>query len=385
MNIDYSSDSESEENYKIINYDNINNINNTINDEIINSVDYSSEDDIIVNIIDNIDILDSDISNNIDLTTTIKNDNNKIDIVITFVDNTNNQWQELFHSYDHIMDPCNNSKTENRFRNNNELKYCLRGIDKYIDFYNHIYLVMNHDPPEWLNINNKNITIIKHEEIDGLNKCLPTFNSQAIECNLHKIKKLTQNFIYFNDDVFINKKLSKSYFIENNKVKIYVGALNNHLNKIPDSNNTGYNNSWINTNNLLDKNYIKEPRFVVEHYPQIINISDMHYLNIKFSNEFKTTTESKFRDINNITPTCTLLQYYYYYKYKGILIRNPNIKTVFITDCIKTNLEKLETLNEPTIEIFCLEDKIFQSTPDIQKILNKFFESKYPDKSQFEL
>jgi len=34
---------------------------------------------------------------------------------------------------------------------------------------------------------------------------LPTFNSAAIECHLHRIPGLSENFLYFNDDFLLGK------------------------------------------------------------------------------------------------------------------------------------------------------------------------------------
>jgi len=41
---------------------------------------------------------------------------------------------------------------------------------------------------------------------------LPTFNSNAIEVNLHKIPDLSDKFVYFNDDFFILRKTEPSHF-----------------------------------------------------------------------------------------------------------------------------------------------------------------------------
>ena len=67
--------------------------------------------------------------------------------------------------------------------------------------------------PEWLYLlEPANIKIVKHSQIIPLAH-LPTYNSQAIEANLHNIDGLSDIFIYSNDDIFINKPLKEEDFI----------------------------------------------------------------------------------------------------------------------------------------------------------------------------
>jgi UDP-N-acetylglucosamine-lysosomal-enzyme len=47
-----------------------------------------------------------------------------------------------------------------------------------------------------------------------LNKShLPTFSSPAIECHIHNIKGLSNNFIYMNDDIILTSRLELSDFL----------------------------------------------------------------------------------------------------------------------------------------------------------------------------
>lgn len=44
---------------------------------------------------------------------------------------------------------------------------------------------------------------------------LPTFSSHALEVNLHRIPDLAENFVYFNDDMFILRPMSEEAFFKN--------------------------------------------------------------------------------------------------------------------------------------------------------------------------
>ena len=331
--------------------------------------------------------LDIDIDIDIEKQNIIKNvvsDKKKIDIVITYVDSTNPEWQNLFKEYTQksINNNSSQSITMNRFRNNDELKYCLRSIDKYINFYRNIYIVMNHSPPSWLNIEHPQIKIVKHEEIPGLNENLPTFNSQAIECNLHKINNLTDEFLYFNDDVFINVHLEKLFF-KDSKINIFSTNTQTPKGK-PNKKFNGFSNAWINSNRLLDKNYKLHNRKYIEHCPHYVNKKVAYELEKKFKKDYDNTTKSKFRQLNNINPLCSILQYHYYYKNIGRFVKKKCSYTVFITNSFNNSMIRLRLLENHNPKIFCIEDNILNDKQENISLIKNFLNKKFPEKSQFE-
>lgn len=101
---------------------------------------------------------------------------------------------------------------ECRYVQVDELKYSLRSVDMYMPWIRHIYVVTNHQVPKWFRQHEK-ITIVDHSEILP-ESARPCFNSQALECCLHKIPNLAEHFIYANDDCFVGRKLSPSFFFD---------------------------------------------------------------------------------------------------------------------------------------------------------------------------
>ena len=51
------------------------------------------------------------------------------------------------------------------------------------------------------------ISVIDHSQIME-ESIIPTFNSNTIECNMHRIPGLLENFLYFNDDVFVGQEIN---------------------------------------------------------------------------------------------------------------------------------------------------------------------------------
>ena len=106
-----------------------------------------------------------------------------------------------------------------RFRDNCELKFCLRSVSKNMPWIENIYVVVAdyQRPTDYIDESidtTPKIRIITHSEIftSFANTNLPTFNSQAIECNLHNIPDLNEHFIYSNDDMYIGKPLDREFF-----------------------------------------------------------------------------------------------------------------------------------------------------------------------------
>lgn len=149
----------------------------------------------------------------------ITNHDTPVDVVFTWVDSSDKGWQERRRLA--VLDKSSSSiglyaNDEARFENHNELYYSVHSVLKYLDWVNQIFIVTDGQIPEWLHkLNNDKITIVSHSQI--IDQCyLPTFNSHVIEAHLHKIPNLSENFIYFNDDVFVARPLPKTHFFAPN-------------------------------------------------------------------------------------------------------------------------------------------------------------------------
>ena len=109
--------------------------------------------------------------------------NKKIDFVITWVDGNDVSWQKEKEKY-------SLTKEDVRFRDWDTLRYLFRGIEKFTPWVHKVYFVTWGHIPKWLNTTNPKLVIVNHQEFIP-KKYLPTFNSHAIELNLHRWKQLT--------------------------------------------------------------------------------------------------------------------------------------------------------------------------------------------------
>lgn len=155
-------------------------------------------------------------------------DDRVIDVVFTWVDNTDEAWQKKYKKYklEGIAAQLGQYATDSaRFDNHNELFYSVKAVKKYLPWVRHIYIVTDNQIPDWLD-QIKGITIIDHTEIID-NEYLPTFNSHVIEAFLYRIPDLSENFIYFNDDVFVAKELPQEHFFSANNISsLFVSTKN---------------------------------------------------------------------------------------------------------------------------------------------------------------
>lgn len=144
-------------------------------------------------------------------------DKQKIDIVVLWVDGNDPEWRK---QKDFYVQQCRASKekayeaSDQRFRDWDQLRYWFRGIEKNAPWVNKIHFVTWGHLPKWLNTAHPKLHIVKHEDIIP-SEYLPVFSSHAIEIFINKIEGLSEQFIYFNDDMFLISPTEETHFFQN--------------------------------------------------------------------------------------------------------------------------------------------------------------------------
>ncbi|MFG6332112.1 MAG: Stealth CR1 domain-containing protein [Lachnospiraceae bacterium] len=143
--------------------------------------------------------------------------NDQIDIIIPWVDGSDTEWQEEKKRY---MDACSVDHQANsavRYQNWDNLQYLFRGIEKFMPWFHKVIFVTWGHIPGFLDLQNPKLKVVRHQDYIPA-EYLPTFNSNTIEMNYHRISELSENFILFNDDVFPLQPIKETYYFKNNKV-----------------------------------------------------------------------------------------------------------------------------------------------------------------------
>lgn len=140
-----------------------------------------------------------------------------VDVVFTWVDNTDEDWQNRYRQTLQSLNPDNiglYAADPARFSNHNELFYSVNAVQKFMPWVRRIFIVTAGQTPRWFNAHDfPKVRLVNHAQIIDA-AFLPTFNSHVIEAHLHKIPDLSEHFIYFNDDIFVAGALPQSHFFE---------------------------------------------------------------------------------------------------------------------------------------------------------------------------
>ncbi len=134
---------------------------------------------------------------------------NDIDFVIFWVDGSDPAWQAERREY------LSGSEFEDasaiRSRDWRNLRYWFRAVESYAPWVRRIHFVTWGHLPQWLDTSNPKLHIVNHRDfIPG--KYLPTFNSLTIGLNLHRIEGLSEQFVVFNDDMFLGRDCRADHF-----------------------------------------------------------------------------------------------------------------------------------------------------------------------------
>lgn len=135
----------------------------------------------------------------------------EIDFVLAWVDGSDREWQKEKARY--CGENIQGDDRKERYRDWDILKFWFRGVEKYAPWVHKIFFVTWGHLPPWLNTQNPKLEIVNHKSYIPV-QFLPTFNSHTIELNFHRIKGLSEQFVYFNDDFFIiNNVKQEDFFI----------------------------------------------------------------------------------------------------------------------------------------------------------------------------
>jgi hypothetical protein len=179
---------------------------------------------------------------------------NDIDFVQLWVDGNDKNW--LAEKSRFSNNDCNNSAV--RYRDWDNLQYWFRGIEKFAPWVRKVHLITCGHYPEWLNLNHPKLNFVKHSDYIPQDY-LPTFNSNTIELNLHRLESLAEKFVLFNDDMFIINEVTKSVFFKADLP--YDQAIMNCIPPTDPFNYIDFNNMFIINKYFKKKNILKNNLF----------------------------------------------------------------------------------------------------------------------------
>ena len=142
----------------------------------------------------------------------------KIDFVLTWVDGSDPAWLAEKRKYEKSVSAENRAGGEAnadcRYRDCGLLRYWFRAVELFAPWADRVFFVTCGQKPDWLDESNPKLRLVNHADYIPAGH-LPTFHSDTIELNLHRIPDLSERFVLFNDDTFLLRPAGPDEFFRN--------------------------------------------------------------------------------------------------------------------------------------------------------------------------
>lgn len=308
-----------------------------------------------------------------------------IDIVYTWVDGSDPKWLKDHLYWRKKLGISGGNNTASRYTDHDELKYSLRSVNMFAPWVRNIYIVTDNQTPKWLDVGKSDkIHLISHKDIFTDKTVLPVYNSHAINTQLHHIKGLSENYIIFNDDVFLGKpSLPEAFFTSNGLMKVALSKYQFGIGE-PGKYDVAPSASGKNIRALLKADFGVYIANKLKHIPITQLRSVAYELEDKYTADVERTSASKFRSTSDIEFAGTLLSYYAAITARAIYCDHEN-NTIDISSP-EASEELAQLRKDGGTEVFCLNDS---DTPDGQKELVRsmivsFLDDYYPFSAPWE-
>ena len=280
-----------------------------------------------------------------------------------------------------------NASNDRRLGYNHELQYSLRSVHFFAPWVNKIFILMNNaKQPSWIKDNSK-IIIVEHSETFPSEKYLPNTNSNAIETTIANIKGLSNHYIYFNDDIFLGRKVKYTdFFTSDGKALIDDYTLQTR-NIVKED---GEQKLKFELPESADKLYKHIPISLIKNLVLDFNKTYSDYVDwIRMTKKRK----DKGYDIcekNNLLSPCQQIHYpiaeFMYLHKKAKIFDNENTSSVYVSSAIDDFSEKLDDIASRRPKFFCIND--VEPDPGKRKVIAsqmlRFFKKYFPNKADFE-
>ena len=345
----------------------------------------------------------------------IKMSSSTIDAVILWVDGNDPEWIREKNRYAGKGDSTVDSSTV-RYRDLGVLKYWFRAIEANMPWINRVFFITNGQYPDWLNFKCPKLRFVKHSDYMP-EEYLPTFSANPIELNLHRIKELSERFIFFNDDMFVINPMEENDFFRDD-FPVYPAGLHSivplggkseeimshiyvndvtlinrpfQIRCIKENWRTWFNPTKVGFKNAVMSVFLSNHAGFVgfhnHHLPVPLRKSTIEELWQKEGEILHATSRNKFRSSSDVNQY--VFRYWELARQSFVPIRGEKLGEYFVihNDVRELSKElegfkgKMICLNDSDIDEACSEEEF----EGIKKGLQLVFERKYPQQSMFEL
>jgi hypothetical protein len=308
-----------------------------------------------------------------------------IDMVFSWVDGSEPGYVEERHRWGAESGLTSDSPPA-RYRQIDELRYALRSVHAFAPWVRRIFVASDSPAPEWLDPNHPKVTFVRSEEFFADPGVLPTFNSHAIESQVHRIPELAEHFLYSNDDMFFGRPVTPAMFFSPGGVSRFVEATVRIGLGDSDPRRSGHDNAMRVNRALLRQRFGRTITRHLEHTAAPLRRSVLAELEAEFPDDFSRTAASRFRSPSDISVTNSL--YHYYALLTGRAVTQTALRVLYVETTLERSAELLRRLERRRrYEMFCLNDGIEPEIPEDARVatVTSFLDRYFPVPGPWEL
>jgi hypothetical protein len=300
-----------------------------------------------------------------------------IDMVFSWVDGSDPEFQARRAAQMSQVVVGEGDDAEARIRQIDELKFALRSVNMFAPWIRRIFIATDSVPPPWL-ADHPMITIVPAEEHFSDRAALPTYNSHAVESQLHHIRGLSEHFLYSNDDMFFGRPLKATMFFSPGGVTRFIEAKTRIGLGVNDPTRSGFENAARVNRQLLFERFGQVITRHLEHTAVPLRKSVLIEMEREFPEEFARTQASAFRSGTDISVTNSF--YHYYALMTGRAVQQEKAKVRYVNTTTREGLGLLPELRKRRgYDFFCLNDSSFpevsaaERADEVVNFLERYF------------
>ncbi|MEU6816139.1 stealth conserved region 3 domain-containing protein [Streptomyces sp. NPDC046860] len=309
-----------------------------------------------------------------------------VDAVYTWVNGADLAWLERKNAALAAlgMETEDAATSAARFRDRDELRYSLRSIDMYAPWIRTIHLVTDQQVPNWLDLEHPRVRVVDHTEIFGDRGALPTYNSHAIESQLHHIEGLAEHFLYFNDDVFLGRTVRpEAFFLGNGQARHFMSPTSVPMAPVTEADE--FNVAAAKNNRaLMEREFGQTLVHTFLHAPHPLRRTVLADIERRYPEAVAVTAANQLRSHSDVSVASSLHHYLGYHTLRSV---PGGISCGFVNVGLSEHKPRLSRiLTVRPHDVFCLNDYHDGDVPEEEQdaILAAFLPSYFPVPSQFE-
>ena len=309
----------------------------------------------------------------------------EIDVVFSWVDGTDPAWRAERARWLTGAVVGDGDDADARIRQIDELRFALRSVHSHVPWVRRIFIATDSRLPDWLIANHPKVTVVRAADHFTDQSALPTFNSHAVESQLHHIDGLAEHFLYGNDDMFFGRPVAPSMFFTSAGVSRFVESGVRIGGGAVGTRRSGHENAARNNRRLLAERFGYVITRHLAHSPAPLRRSVLAELEAEFAPEFAATQASRFRSATDISVTNSL--YHYYALLTGRAVPHESARARYVDTTTHAGLRQLAKLaTRRDAHFFCLNDG---SEPEVDEAdrtaaVAGFLAGYFPDKAPWE-